>query len=64
MQLHVHLGDQIDTENTYRFTCTDCPNCCCKKCFHLLMGGALHMIALYFVFKMPSALRFDGSVLL
>lgn len=63
MQLHVHLGAQIDTENTY-VSLVPIAKLLLQECFHLLMCGTLHMIALYCVFKMLSALRFDGSVLL
>lgn len=61
MQLHVHLGAQIDTENT-DVSLVPIAQMSVAIFFFIFYTWAVHMIALYCVFLMPSALRFDGSV--
>lgn len=61
MQLHVHLGAQIDTGNAY-VSLVPIVQIAPAKNVSICLCGTLHMIALYCEFKMPPALRFDGSV--
>lgn len=51
VQLHVCLGAQIDAENTYVSVVPIAQIAAWKNCFHLLMCGTPHMIALDCGFK-------------
>lgn len=51
VQLHVCLGAQIDAENTYVSLVPIAQIAAWKNCFHLLMCGTPHMIALDCGFK-------------